>query len=145
VKEEEKGVPSVSKKRAATGPAPKILEKVVASTSKNDAVASKVAPPKTVKAGTVLKVGKTVSFFLSIAAFECITESFLLKMEPKVVVRKFLDFLEAVMAKQDRDDSYNKLKLQEVTATLDLMSRPTVNSKTISIHLYCLISKSVYQ
>ena len=66
-------------------------------------------------------------------------------MEPKVVVRKFLDFLEAVMAKQDRDDSYNKLKLQEVTATLDLMSRPTVNSKTISIHLYCLISKSVYQ
>lgn len=54
-------------------------------------------------------------------------------MEPKVVVRKFLDFLEAVMAKQDRDDSYNKLKLQEVTATLDLMSRPTVNSKTCSI------------
>ena len=71
---------------------------------------------------------------------------FFLKMEPKVVVRKFLDFLEAVMAKQDRDDSYNKLKLQEVTATLDLMSRQTVNIvKHVLLHPYCLISKSVYQ
>jgi hypothetical protein len=49
-------------------------------------------------------------------------------MEPKVVVRKFDEFLETVKRKKERDDTYNKLKLQEVTATLDMMSRPTVNS-----------------
>lgn len=49
-------------------------------------------------------------------------------MEPKDVMRKFSLFLEAVRAKQDRDDTYNKLKLQEVTQTLDMMSRPTVSS-----------------
>lgn len=49
-------------------------------------------------------------------------------MEPEVVVRKFVEFLETVRSKEERDDNYNKLKLQEVTATLDTMSKPTVNS-----------------
>ncbi|EFX63894.1 hypothetical protein DAPPUDRAFT_334844 [Daphnia pulex] len=111
VKEEEYAVPSVSKKRTATaGPAPKVkrsVESLAPSTSNNkDAVSSKNAASKTFKAATTLRVGKT--------------------MEPEVVVRKFVEFLETVRSKEERDDNYNKLKLQEVTATLDTMSRPTV-------------------
>lgn len=70
VKEEEYAVPSVSKKRTATGPAPKpkvkrSVELFASSTSNNkDAVASKVAASKTLKAATTLRIGKTVSFIL---------------------------------------------------------------------------------
>jgi hypothetical protein len=66
-KEEENAVLSVSKKRTSTGLAPKVKRnsKPFASSSSNmDAVLSKVAPSKTFKVATALRIGKTVSFVL---------------------------------------------------------------------------------